>query len=327
MKTLVTGATGFIGRHLVKALIEKGDEVRCLVRRTSNVNGLDQPGVEFVYGDLLDKAAIAKAVQDIDAVYHLGGEVYSLIVKDFHRVNVEGTKNLLDACMSNAIQRFVFFSSIAASGPNRDKKKPLRESDSCNPITPYGVSKLESEKIVLDYFRKYKLPVVIVRPPTVYGPGQSDVLSKFFQRVNKGSFFIFGNGEYLRSLCYIKNLIDGAILAGTKSEAIGEIFFISDKKIYNFKEIVCAIAEVQGHDVALHTLPPFIAHFFLSLFNFLIKFININIMRFYTIGTMGVNLGCEISKAEKVLAYDPKISLKQGLSITNEFLLAQGKLS
>jgi len=327
MKTLVTGATGFIGRHLVKALLERGDEIRCLVRKTSNIAHINSLGVEFVYGDLLDKKTTEKAVRGMDVVYHLGGEVYSFIVKDFYRVNVQGTKNLLDSCLSNALKRFVCLSSIAAAGPNHDGHTPLKESDSCNPITPYGVSKLESEKIVLEYFKKYNLPIVIVRPPTVYGPGQSEVLSEFFQRVKKGSFYIFGNGEYLRSLCYIKNLIDGVILAGTKPEAVGEIFYISDAKIYNFKEIVCTIAEVQGHDVSLHTMPPYIADFFLSVFNFLIKFLNINIMRFYTIGTMAVNLGCEISKAQKMLAYDPQITLKEGLKLTNEFLVEQGNLA
>jgi nucleoside-diphosphate-sugar epimerase len=110
-------------------------------------------------------------------------------------------------------------------------------------------------------------------------------------------------------------------------EAVGEIFYISDATIYNFKEIVCTISEVQGHDVSLHTMPPFIADFFLSVFNILIKFLNINIMRFYTIGTMAINLGCEISKAQKMLAYEPQITLKEGLKITNEFLVEQGKLA
>lgn len=320
MKTLITGATGFIGSHLVRALINEGRDVRCLVRKKSNTKNLEKIGVELVYGELLDKESLSHALKGVNIIYHLAAEVYSANVKDYFKYNVEGTRNLIESCNGNSIERFIYCSSIAAAGPNPDNKTLLTEKDSCNPITPYGKSKHEAEKIVLGYHRQNNIPAVIIRPPTIYGPGQSDIITNFFLQVRKGKFFILGTGEYLRSLCYIDNLIAGIILTEKNPEAVGEIFYLSDREVYTFREILQALAEVQGIDLTLITLPPVIAHFAMSLFYILHKFFQINILKLYTVGTMAINLGCSITKAENKLSYRPSINLVEGFRKTIQHL-------
>ena len=326
MKTLITGATGFIGTHLVETLIKGGRSVRCLTRKVEKKKRLEDIGAEVVLGDLLNKDLVASAVKGINSIYHLAGEVYSRKVTDYYRYNVTGTLNLLDACRSNGIERFIHCSSIAASGPNKNNNCLLTEADICNPITPYGKSKYEAEQIVLQYYRRYNIPVVIIRPPTVYGPGQSAVINEFFIQVKKGKFSIMGDGGYLRSLCYIENLIKGLLLAEKEKEAIGEVFFISDKEVKTFKELAQLIATAEGVQIKLISLPIATANIAMFAFHIFQKLLNLNILKFYTIGTMGRNLGCSIQKAEKILTYKPIIKLDEGIAKTVNYLKTENKI-
>jgi len=269
---------------------------------------------------LLFADSLRAALKDVNKVYHLAGEVYSRNVKDYSAINVTGTQNLLDCCCNTGIERFIHCSSIAAAGPNPDKDTLLTENLACKPITPYGKSKLDAEKIVLGYYQKFGLPVVIIRPPTVYGPGQSDAITEFFTQVKKGTFYIVENGQYLRSLCYVTNLIDGLLLAEKKREAIGEIFYISDKQVYTFREIALIIAETENVDLVFANLPTALADTAMFAFHFLQKYFNLNILKLYTIGTMKKNLGCSILKAEELLSYKPKIDLRKGVEATYTYL-------
>lgn len=121
MKTLVTGASGFIGKHLVRTLVEQGRDVRCLVRETSNTQYLDDLGVELFYGDLLNTDSLKGIIKDVKIVYHLAGQIHSKYSRDFYKVNFDGTRNLVEECLPEKIERFVFLSSIAAVGPNRKR--------------------------------------------------------------------------------------------------------------------------------------------------------------------------------------------------------------
>jgi nucleoside-diphosphate-sugar epimerase len=320
MTTLVTGATGFIGTHLVRALVADGRDVRCLTRTPDNKKKIAKLGAEAFVGDLLDTYSLTAALKGVNTIYHLAGEVYSRNVNSYSAVNVEGTQNLLECCRDNGIERFIHCSSIAAAGPNPDKNTLLTEQLPCHPITPYGQSKLDAEKIVLTYYQTFKLPIVIIRPPTVYGPGQSDAITEFFQQVKKGKFYLIDDGQYLRSLCYISNLIDGFLLAEKKREAVGEIFYISDKEVYTFKEIALKIAEAQNIELVFVNLPASIADIAMGTFYFLQKYFNLNILKLYTIGTLKKNLGCSILKAEEILSFKPNIDLRKGVEKTYQYL-------
>ena len=315
MKTLITGATGFIGKSLVRTLLEKNRALRCLVRGKSNVEELKKQGVEIICGDLLDTNSLKEAVKGVNIVYHLAGEVYAKRCDDFFKTNVEGTRNLLDTCLSENIEKIVHLSSIAAVGPNPDRNTLLTEETPCKPITTYGKSKYEGEQLALSYFEKFGLPIVCVRPPTVYGPGQSEVLDSFFKNIYRKRIVVVGDGDCLRSLCYIDNLIKGLILTEVDGKTGGKVFFIADEKVCTFNQILQTIAREERVEFNERHVGQWFGKLSLATF-VLLERMNISLMPLYAVGTMVINLGCDISKARNDLGYHPHIDLEEGIRRT-----------
>lgn len=328
MKILVTGATGFIGKHLVKALVDKGREVRCLVRKTSDTKYLKRLGAELVYGDLLDRKSLSNALKDIDIIHHLASEVYSKKASNFYITNVLGTKNLLAACANTKIKKFIYLSSIAVNGFPNSQSALINEKSPCHPFTPYGKSKLEAEKLIVNHFYKYGGAVIIIRAPVVYGPGQPHILTNFFNKIYKGkTIYIVGNGNNLRSLCYVDNLIQGILLAENKVNLGNAVYVISDKKVYTFNEILEIIAEAAKVNIQKFYLPFFIADVSKYISDTLIKVFKVYSLELYSILIMNIDLGCDISKAEKELGYKPSINLKEGMKRTFNWYQATWEIS
>ena len=315
MKTLITGATGFIGTHLARALVEEGREVKCLIRKTSDKNKLEKLGVELVYGNLLDKDSLKEALKEVSIIYHLGGEVYSFRVRDYYSINVEGTRNLLETCLSYNIEKFIYFSSIAAAGPNHDNKKFHSEGDPCSPITPYGQSKLEAEFIVKDFFKKHGLATIILRLPVIYGPGQSKDVSQLFEMAQKGRFIFFGNGENVKSACYIQNLMCGVALLEHYAHGKGEIFYIADDNPYTINQIVQTIVEKKGVSLSCLHLSKFIADIPWALYK-IFAACGISFMSLYIPKSLSLNFGCDISKIEEKLSYKPLVKFDDAIKET-----------
>ena len=311
-KALVTGANGFVGSHLVEALLSRGYQVTCLVRKTSNLRWLSGLKVEWVYADISEKGTLKNVLKNSDFIFHVAGLTKARNREEYLKANYWGTKNLIEVCVEDnpQIRRFVYISSQAAVGPGKDGQ-PLDENSSCNPITDYGKSKLEGEKIVLEY--SSKLPVTIIRPPAVYGPRDSDILG-FFKVANKGFRILLGRGESYISLCYVEDLIEGIILASESPKAIGQIYFIADDQIYSWREAFGIIACVLNKKTITLRIP--------NAFLFTVAFISENIFRLLGKPAL-VNMQkvreitqkywlCDVSKAKKELGFSPKYKLEQG---------------
>ena len=316
---LVTGATGFIGSHLVRAFVERGKEVRCLIRKGSNLERLKGLEVELYYGDLLDRDSLRNAAKGSEVVYHLAGVVYSLHPGDYYRVNVLGTENLIDASISEGVKRFIYFSSIQAVGPNKREGVLLDENTPCRPITPYGRSKLEAERIVLRFMKEGSLPSVIVRLPLVYGPGASNCRSAIlFRMIYKGIFKFIGKSESrLISTCYIENLLKALSLMEESERASGNIYFIADGEPYPLGYISSIIAKELGVKRPQGRIPLWLAYIFavfLFLPNKMLGFFPP--LSFYTIRELIHHWACSFTLAEKDLGYKPEISLEEGLKRT-----------
>ena len=148
-KVLVTGGNGFLGSHLVEALIRRGYRVRCLVRRTSDLRWIQGLRVEYVHGNLADLTSLSRAVQGVDYVYHSAGVIKALKPETYYRVNRDGTRNLLQVCSDSRenFKKFIYVSSLAAVGPSPNGR-PLREESCPRPVSDYGRSKLEGEEEV-----------------------------------------------------------------------------------------------------------------------------------------------------------------------------------
>ena len=235
MKALVTGATGFIGSHLVEALVQQGTQVRCLVRNESRLGWVKDLPVEFVVGDCRDKTSLRQAVQGVEQVFHLAGVTMTVKEQAFFEVNGLGTKNLVEACVENKtrLDKFIYLSSQAAAGPcpNSGKKN---ESDPCEPVSPYGESKLLGEKMALSHAHEF--PLLILRPCAVYGPRDKGFFT-LVQCLSRGINPCFSGHDQHISLCYVEDLVRAILLAAETPTESGEVFFLSDGYDYRMAEI------------------------------------------------------------------------------------------
>jgi dihydroflavonol-4-reductase len=242
MKAFVSGATGFVGSFLTESLLKKNYEVRCLVRKTSNLRWIADLDVECYYGSLNDKNSLISAVKNCDVVYHVAGVTNALTEDDYFTANFTGTKNLIAACLEskNHLSKFIHISSQAAAGPS-PTITPIDETHLPNPVTFYGKSKLAGEQYVLEH--KNKLNITILRPPAVYGPRDTDIL-EFFRTVKTGIIPIMGGKDKYLSLIHVKDLVNGIILASESEKSKGEIYFISSNKPHSWEEFSRTILKI-----------------------------------------------------------------------------------
>ena len=245
MKVLITGGTGFIGSRLAVRCQQRGDEVVILAQMNTpaekeNAAELEKQGFSVVIGGVADKDVVATAVQGCDTVFHLAAAQHEANVGDKHfwDVNVEGTRNLLDASVDAGIKRFVHGSTIGVYGV--EMQGELSETSPLKPDNIYGVTKRAGEELVISY--KDKLPVTVIRISETYGPGDRRLL-KLFKGIKKRTFFVIGNGENKHQLIYVDDLIDGMFLAAEKEQALGEVFVLAGDEIVTTNDMVDVIAE------------------------------------------------------------------------------------
>lgn len=251
MKALVTGATGFVGSHLVAQLCRAGDEVTALVRSPARASVLEGLGYRAVAGDLDDDRALAAAVAGQDVIYHVAALVAARDEAEFFRVNRGGTVRLLDAARASGAPRFVLVSSLAAAGPSRPGM-PLKGDEPPRPVTAYGRSKLAAEVEV----RKGSLPWTIIRPPTVYGPRDREVL-KLFRIAGTGIVPVLGSGDQHLSAIYAPDLAEALVRVAHTPETVGRIFYASHEEVITSGELVKTIGRAIGRRVRIIPVPEF----------------------------------------------------------------------
>lgn len=263
MKILATGASGFIGGHVVKLLVEKGHEVIAGSRKKMTVHpqgwrwrllpSLD-PGSDWT--GLLD---------DIDCVVHCAGRVHVMQDKaidpiaEFRRVNRDGTMALARAAASQGVQRFGFISPIKVSGEETLRGRPFSANDPPQPSCPYGISKLDAETALFQVGRQTEMEIAVVRPVLVYGPGVGANFRSLMQAVERGVPLPFGSTKNQRSLVFVGNLAD---LVGELCEhpaAPGNIFFVSDGEDLSTAHLIRKLAHAYGTKARLINIPPVLA--------------------------------------------------------------------
>lgn len=207
MKILLTGATGFIGLHTAKKLVEEGHEVFALVRSANNSRQLKSWGVRLIFGSLEKIREVH--IPPVEGVIHLAGLIKAGSKQEYFQVNTEATRHLLKTLDSHHLKKFVFVSSLSARGPNRKKDDP----QGLGPMSAYGKSKLKAEEIVCSYQNQFS--VCIVRPPIVYGPGDLETFY-FFKMFKWGFFPKIGNKDQYISFIYISDLVKILVQEVTK---------------------------------------------------------------------------------------------------------------
>lgn len=314
LKALVTGATGFIGSNLAKELVKRDYEVTCLARKTSDLRCLEDLEVSIVYADCADMDSLQRLPLNFHYVFHLAGLTKAKKEEDFFMANVKGTENLLKVLSTDpqSLKRFLYMSSLAAVGPSCDGI-PLDETAVPRPVSMYGRSKLKGELATLGY--KDRMPVSIIRPPAVYGPRDRDFFL-FFKMVRRGFYPYWGKCYY--SLLYVDDLVRGLITAAESREAEGNIYFLSDDRIYSNDDIVYEIIEAMDTRAVRLRIPPFLMKLLAA---FSEKFAD---------GSTIINLDklreikhshwtCNSKKAENELGFIPRVTIKEGIKWTADW--------
>ena len=331
MRVLVTGASGFLGSYLVEELVRQGrHEVVALVRSSSNISRLVELGVELRHGDMTDAASLMEAVQGVDAVVHLAAYYTFFGKKDMHmRVNVEGTRDLLEAMLYNRVPWIIYCSTTEVIGPTTGGAAD--EDAPSNPAYEYGASKVRAERLVMEYGEK-GVRYTIVRPSGIYGPRNLDDVSYWFITTfarSIASRFMIGSGQKVLMFVHVKDVVQGFLLCLDKPEvAQGKVYFITDQRAYSYEELYGIMADILGKPRPRLHLPVFLAKIMVAPIQGLdaLRGKRNFIWRIKTMDTFKVDRHYSINRAVKDLSYRPSYDLASGLRETIQWYKDNGYL-
>ncbi len=266
MTILVTGATGFLGTALVTELVKQQQPVRILARDTEKARALFGAAVTVVAGEITDKQQVQQAIDGATTIYHLVGRLYhpSVPIELYHRTHVEGTRILLEACRGQGqLQRLVHCSTTGVHGVTG--YTPAAEDAPYAPTNPYEATKLESELFALKAYREHGLPISVVRPGLVYGPGDLHLLG-FFSAIQKGLFRVIAGGKALLHPIYIDDMVAAFLLCAERTEAIGRSYNIAGERPVTVRELATAIAHALDKELPGDSIPLWLANMASDIF-------------------------------------------------------------
>lgn len=306
-KVFITGGSGFLGIHLARKLLRQNYEV--ILFDIAILDAKDLIGkVKYIKGDVLSKKDLNKAVKNQDYVVHTAAALPILREKKIiFDVNINGTKNVLEASFKNKVKRLVFISSTAVYGIPRNL--PEKETNPLDPIGYYGESKVASEKLCLEYAKK-GLSVNILRPKSFLGPERLGVFELWFEAIYNGkSVFILGNGNNKYQLLAVSDVVD-AIIKAMESEIDGEIFNIGAKEFKTWNKDLGSVIKYAKSKSKIIKLPIFPSQIILGI----LAILNLSPIAAWHYKTMPVDSYIDIKKAEKLLKWSPKKSNKELLT-------------
>lgn len=314
MKAFVTGGTGFIGSHLVDRLLDdrQWTDVRCLVRNREKWLA-DKPYTRLT-GDLYDIQVMREGLEGVDVLFHLAGVVKAPDYRQFEQVNVEGTENLVRLAKNAGVKKMVILSSLAAAGPSSDR--PLSEEDPMRPVSQYGRSKMEMEKM-LSKLSDDSGSISVIRPPVVYGPREEQLFT-YFKMMNKRISPVIGDGRSLNiSMVYVSDLLDGILLAAGNVDPGLSTYFISGPGTANWIEIRDVTATVLGKKPVTIRLNPRMVRKAANVVETTASFFgSYPVFNREKANEMILQWTCSSEKAKKELNYFPDVTLEEGISRT-----------
>jgi len=314
--SVVTGASGFVGSHLVDRLIEEGHQVKCILRSTSSKRWLENKPVEIIDCGLRDKESLKKILKDADYLYHIAGVIKAKDEQGYIDGNVGNTQVLLDVlCEVNPnIKRVMITSSLTACGPSLDGT-PCTESTPEHPITAYGRSKLAEEQLAKKYMDR--LPITIIRPPAVFGPRDTETYL-IFKTYKYGLMTLIGFNKKELSLVYVSDLVNGIFLASQSEKAIRQIYFIASEEINNWPEVGGFISKAMKRGALNVRLPHLLVYTvaafaqFFAIFSSKPATFNLEKARDF----VQKDWTCSIAKAKTDIGYKQMVSTEDGMKLS-----------
>ncbi len=316
MKVALTGASGYTGGHILRRLLARGDSVRALVRESSITPELKASGAELLTGVLGNADDARRLVKGCDAVMHAAAVYRTAGHQDsyYREVNVEGTRLLLEAAVDAGVRRFVHTSTVGVHGDV--KNPPADENAEVAPSDIYQETKADADAMAREFGRTRGIEVAIVRPAAIYGPGETRLL-KMFRGIARGRYAVVGTGKPHYHLVYIDDLVDGFLLALDRPEAAGETFIIAGPRSLSQDELAREVAQATGGSVWPLHIPAWPIQRIGDLVEALCVPLGIEppIHR-RRVDFWVKNRSFSIEKARRVLGYDPKVDVTEGIRRT-----------
>jgi len=315
MKLLITGATGLVGSHIAGAARLQGHRVIATGMTNNSLEqqrgrSLEGSGIPLLIGDLQDRAFARKAVEGCDAVIHLAAAQHEAGVSDdyFHRVNVDATRVLLDACVEAGVKRFLYGSTIGVYG--QGGAAPLDEQSPLQPANIYEMTKLAAEAVVKSYAAQ--LETTLIRISETYGPGDGRLL-KLFKAADRGLFVLIGAGSNLRQPIHVTDLVRGLLCAVQHPAAVGQTFILAGPSAITTREMIADVAAALGRNGTTLRIPMFPCLLAALLCEFVCKPLRISPpLHRRRLDFFRKSLGFSIAKAKALLDFEPTTPFSAG---------------
>ena len=330
---VVTGASGWLGKNLVRDLVTARERVRCLIHNADEAPLVEliSPKVEALVGDVRDPVAADRLFDGVDgaAVFHTAAVIHPHVTtREFFDVNVAGTETIIDRARRAHTTRFVHVSSNSPFGANASPDGLFTEDAPYDPYMGYGRSKMEAEQLVQRSHDRGDVETVIVRAPWFYGPGQPARQTQWFAAVRKGRFPLVGPGTQRRSMAYTENLVAGLLLAETATRAAGRAYWVADAEPYALADILQTVRDAlaaEGLPVSgtIRKLPE-LAGVVATQMDALLQSRGKYVQALHVLGELKDTIACDITRARRELGYEPKFALFDGMRASVRWCLERG---
>ena len=326
MKTLVTGATGFLGGAITHALVREGQEVRILARKTSHLHSLSKLPVDIRHGSLEDKSSLVDLFRDIEFVYHCAALVSDWgSWTEFYEANVRGVQNLLEAAQQEGtLRRFVRISTTDVYG------YPVEPVAETHPIIdvglPYNRSKGLGEKAVWDIYQRTGMPVTVIRPATIYGPRSMSIKVEIAALLSQKRMGLFSGGRLPAGLLYIDSAVEGILQAGRSPQTVGQAYNLRDEGNESWFQFVSALA--TGLELGLPSIriPSQLAMIIANSYEIVYRWLGIQgrpLLTRHAAYILCRNQDYPIKKAQQDFGFRSKVSFEEGMERTLTWLASE----